>query len=216
MEVEIILPHFNVTTEGVDAGMKKIAIFGKLFGNISAFGNWYYAEMTIMVLVATMIVMLFYRIKLNDGFEHMAEGAKKIAKPALLVVLTYSVIYFAGNSMFYPTIASLILGITDKFNLFFSTIVTALGSFLHIDTLYLVNYVVPQVAAQDVNGIIVAMLTQGIFGVTMLVAPTSAVMALGLSYLGISYKEWIKNIWKLALLLFTAVIAVTIVLMIIL
>lgn len=215
-EFEVKLPHFNVTTEGVDAGMEKIAIFGKLLGNIRAFGNWYYAEMSIMVLVATMVIMLFYRIKLHDGLEYMAEGAKKIVKPALLVVLAYSVIYFAGNSMFFPTIASLILGITDKFNLFFTTITAAMGSFLHVDTLYLVNYVVPQIAAQEVDGIIVAILTQGIYGVTMLVAPTSAVMALGLSYLGISYKEWIKNIWKLALCLFAAVIATTIVLMIIL
>ena len=146
----------------------------------------------------------------------MAEGTKKMTRPALLVVLAYAVIYFSGNSMFYPTIANLILGITDKFNLFFSTIATAIGSFLHVDTLYLVNYVVPQVAAQEVDGIIVAILTQGVYGVTMLVAPTSAVMALGLSYLGISYKEWIKNIWKLALCLFALVIIATVVLMIIL
>ena len=146
----------------------------------------------------------------------MAEGTKKMVKPALLVVLAYSVIYFSGNSMFYPTIASLILGITEKFNLFFSTIATAIGSFQHVDTLYLVNYVVPQVAAQEVDGIIVAILTQGVYGITMLVAPTSAVMAFGLSYLGISYKEWIKNIWKLALCLFAVVIIATVVLMIIL
>jgi uncharacterized ion transporter superfamily protein YfcC len=216
IEFEVKLPHLNVTTEGVDAGMEKIAIFGKLLGNIRAFGNWYYAEMTIMVLVATLLLMLFYRIKVQDGLNHMAEGAKKIAGPALLVVLTYTVIYFSGNSMFYPTIASLIIGITDKFNLFFTTIATAFGAFLHVDTLYLVNYVVPQIAAQKVDGTIVAVLTQGIYGVTMLVATTSAVMALGLSYLGISYKEWIKNIWKLALALFAVVVITTVVLIAIL
>lgn len=215
-EFEVKLPHFNITSEGVDVGMEKIAIFGKLIGNINAFGNWYYAEMSIMVLVAAVLISLFYRIKLSDGFEHMAEGCKKMAKPALLIMFIYTVIYFAGNSMFYPTIASYILGITKKFNLVFSTITMALGSFLHVDVLYLSSYVIPQIAAQDVNGIIVALLSQSIYGVTMFVAPTSAVTALGLSYLGISYKEWIKSTWKMALLLFAATIAVIIATMIIL
>ena len=37
------------------------------------------------------------------------------------------------------------------------------------------------------------------YGVTMLVAPTSVVLMTVLSYLGVSYKEWFKNIWKLLL-----------------
>jgi uncharacterized ion transporter superfamily protein YfcC len=90
-----------------------------------------------------------------------------------------------------------------------------LGSFLHIDVLYITSYVIPQVAAQDVNPIILSVLSQGIHGVVMLIAPTSATIALGLSYLGITYKEWIKRTWKLTLVLLATVLAVSIAAMLI-
>lgn len=213
--VEFKLPQFNITTDGIDVGMEKIAIFGKLLGNVSAFGNWSYVEMSIMVLIATFVIALFYRIKLKDTYEFMAEGAKKIARPALLVLFIYTVIYFTGNSMFYPTIAKHILGITKEFNLIFTAITTVLGSFLHIDMLYLTSYVIPQISAQSVDGTIIAILSQGLYGVTMFIAPTSAALAFGLSYLGISYKEWVKGTWKQALLLLASVLVVTIISMLI-
>ncbi len=210
----IKLPYFHLTINGVDAGTKEIAIFSQILGTVSAFGEWYYAEMAVMCLLSALVLGLLYRVK--DKFAAMAEGAKKMLRPALLIVLIYCVIYFAGNTMFFPTLASLILGITSKFNIFFSTIVMALASAVHVDMLYVSNYAIPQLAAQDVNPIIVALLAQGIYGVVMFVAPTSAVLALGLSYLDIPYKEWVKNTWKLILALFAIVVVVLIASMIIL
>ena len=37
------------------------------------------------------------------------------------------------------------------------------------------------------------------YGVAMLVAPTSVVLIATLSYLHIPYQNWLKNIWKLLL-----------------
>ena len=118
--------------------------------------------------------------------------------------------------MFYTTIANLLLSITSKFNIFFSTIVAIIGSALHVDILYVANYVVPQLATQDVNTTLIAILVQSIYGVTMFVAPTSIAVILGLSYLNIPYKEWIKKTWKLVLTLFAIVVVVLIAAMIIL
>ena len=215
-EFQVKLPKFTITSEGVKYGMEKIAIFGKLIGNINALGNWYYGEMSVIVFLAAMVIGLFYRIKLSNRFEYMADGAKKMFKPALMVVFAYAVIYYAGMTMFYPTIAKYILGITKNFNLVFSTITSMIGSFFHIDVLYLINYVIPQIAAQDVNGTIVALLTQGVFGTTMLIAPTSAVLVLGLTYLGIPYKEWIKRTWIFTLIQLAAVLVVVVASMLIL
>lgn len=215
-EFQLNLPKFTLTSEGPKYGMEKIAIFGKLIGNINALGNWYYGEMSVMVFLAAMVIGLFYRIKLSDRLEYMAEGAKKMFKPALMVVFAYAVIYYAGMTMFYPTIASYILGITKNFNLVFSTITTAIGSFFHIDVLYLINYVIPQIAEQNVHGTVIALLTQGIHGVTMLIAPTSAILVLGLSYLGVSYKEWIKRTWIFTLIQMAVVLSVVVASMLIL
>jgi uncharacterized ion transporter superfamily protein YfcC len=207
----IELPYFHLTTAGVDSGTQKIAIFSKIFGTVSAFGEWYYAEMSVMCLLAAILIGLIYRVK--DLFENMANGAKKMLQPAFLIVLIYSVIYFAGNTMFYPTIASLLLGITNKFNIFFGTICMALGSALHVDMLYVANYAIPQIAGTGASSETVGILAQGIYGVTMLVAPTSAVMALGLSYLEIPYKQWIKKSWKLTVSLLVLVVVACIVTM---
>ena len=72
--------------------------------------------------------------------------------------------------------------------------------------LYVASYVSPQIAAQDVSSTVLAVLTQGVYGVTMFVAPTSAILVLGLSYLNIPYIEWIKKTWKLVLILFAIVL----------
>ena len=198
-----VFTDFN--TKVSEVSIKGFAIFGNLLGTVNAFGNWYYAEMTIMCLLAALLLGRFYRMKHRDMFSYMAQGAKNMLAPALMIVLVYAVIYFAGNTMFYPTIADFILKATSKFNIFFSTIVMILGSALHVDMLYVASYVIPQLAAQDVNTTVLAVLIQGIYGVTMFVAPTSVILVLGLSYLNIPYKEWIKTTWKLALVLFAIV-----------
>lgn len=203
------LPHFHVTADGIDSASGDVAIFAKLLGTVSAFGKWYYAEMALMCLLASLLLGRLYKNKLRDTFANMAEGAKKMLKPALLVMFIYTVIFFAGNTMIFPTIAQILLSITSKFNVLISAIVVAIGSALNVDMLYLSNYLVPQLAAQDVSTTVVAILTQGIYGVTMFVAPTSAVIAFGLSYLNISYKEWIKKTWKLILVLLAIVLAVS-------
>ena len=98
-----------------------------------------------------------------------------------------------------------------KWNFFYNY-----SDLLHVDILYVANYVVPQLATQDVNTALIAILVQSIYGVTMFVAPTSIAVILGLSYLNIPYKEWIKKTWKLVLTLFAIVVVVLIAAMIIL
>lgn len=200
----------NFNTKLMELDIKGFTIFKFLLGNINALGEWYYAEMSIMCLLAALLLGRFYRMKHRDMFSYMAEGAKKMLAPALMVVLAYSVIFFSGNTMFFPTIADFILKATSKFNIFFSTIVMILGSALHVDMLYVASYVIPQIAAQDVSSTVLAVLTQGIYGVTMFVAPTSAMLVLGLTYLNIPYKEWLKKTWKFVLVLFAIVLVAVI------
>ena len=50
------------------------------------------------------------------------------------------------------------------------------------------------------------------YGVAMLVAPTSLVLMGILSYLKVSYKEWLKTIWKLLLELFIVLLIIFIIL----
>ena len=206
-EFKIKLPYLHITQTGFDTGVDKVAIFSKIFGSFQAFGSWNYAEMSIVVLVAALLLSLFYHIE--NKFMTMLEGAKKMLVPGLMVVVAYMVIYFAGNQMFYPTIAGLILSATSKFSVILDAICVAIGSALHVDILYVANYVVPQLAANEAaNATLVGIITQSIYGVTMFIAPTSAFLVLGLTYLDIPYKEWVKKTWKLVVALLIIVIAI--------
>ena len=60
-----------------------------------------------------------------------------------------------------------------------------------------------------------SLLAQGIYGVKMFVAPTSVVLVLGLRYLGIPYKEWLKRTWKLLVALLAIVMIAIILAMLI-
>jgi uncharacterized ion transporter superfamily protein YfcC len=209
MEWNPTLPYFHITAEGLDYGTEKITIFGKIFGTVSAFGEWRFAEMGMICLLASLLIGLLFRFKTSETAKYMAEGALKMLKPALMVMMAYTVIYFAGNTMFYPTIAAWLLKITSSFNIITSTIAMALGSALHVDILYVANYVIPQIAGKGASEIVNLLLSQGIYGVTMFIAPTSAVLLFGLTYLEIPYKEWVKSTWKLVLALLAIVLIVT-------
>ena len=199
------LPYLHITTDGVTHGVEKVAIFDKLLGDISAFGSWFYAEMAVMCLFASLLLSRIYKVKY---FESMKDGAKKMLKPALMVLFVYTIVYFSGNQMFYPTIAKCLLGLTNKFSVAISSISMALASFFHVDILYVANYSVPQLAEKASDPVLVSLLTQSIYGVTMFIAPTSAVLVFGLEYLNLPYKEWVKKTWKLFLVLLAIVLVV--------
>lgn len=207
MEWSPKLPYIHFTIDGVKTGTDKIAIVSKIFGSISEFGQWYQAEMSVVLLIASLVLGKVY--KLESTLNAMAEGVKKILKPALMVMLCLTVVYFAGMNMFFPTIAKFILGISSKFSVLLSVIVTMIGSVLHVDILYVANYITPQIVAVDgANKTLVALITQSIYGCTMFIAPTSMFVAFALTYLNVPYKEWVKKTWKLTVALTVASIAV--------
>ena len=55
---------------------------------------------------------------------------------------------------------------------------------------------------------LIALILQSIHGIVMLIAPVSVILVAGLKYLNISYKEWLKNVWKYLLLAFISIVIV--------
>ena len=164
--------------------------------------------MAVMCIFAALLLGIIYKVR---PFESMAKGAKKMLTPVFMVFLTYVIIYFTGNQMFYPTFAKILLGLTSKFSVVITSITMAIASFLHVDILYAANYAIPQMAEKASDATLLSLLGQSIYGVTMFIAPTSAVLAFGLSYLGVSYKDWVKKTWKLVLILLAITMVVLLV-----
>ena len=52
---------------------------------------------------------------------------------------------------------------------------------------------------------------QSVYGLTMLVAPTSLLLLIVLSTLNVSLKDWFKNTWLLLLVLFVSIVFITII-----
>ena len=56
---------------------------------------------------------------------------------------------------------------------------------------------------------IIALIFQAIYGIVMVIAPTSIFLLVGLSYLNVSYKDWVKYIWKFTLIMFGVTVVIS-------
>ena len=173
------LPYLHITTEGFKIGTEKIAIFSTLLGGVEGFGTWFYSEMSVLCFLAALLLGVIYKV---NPFEGMMNGLKKTLKPVGMLFLSYVVLYFAANQMFYQTLAELLLGLTSKFSVVISSIVMAIASFFHVDIFFVSNYAAPQMIAHNGSSSLVGLLTQSIYGVTMFIAPTSIYLTYGLTY----------------------------------
>lgn len=172
---------------------------------LAAFGYWGLQEMSIILLLASLLIGRLYRIKHSDILNSMVAGVKKFLVPALLVLFTH-VILLVGQ-YYYPVIAEFILNLSSKFNVLLSSFTMMIGTLFNFDMQYITGNVLPQVVAHGGNTKLLMLMVQSIYGVVSLIAPTSLMLIVGLSYLDIPYCEYIKKMWKYILILLAVVIA---------
>ncbi len=197
------LDWFETATNSIkEFEIAKFAIFGKLLGNVNAFGAWTVAEFTVVILIASAVIALIYKIKFNDYFQTMLTGARRALRPALLVVLIYTCLVIVTYHPFQLVIYDWLYGLTKGFNVATTTIAASLAGFFNVDPTYAFQSAVPylQSLVSDKSAYpTITLIFQSMYGLVMLVAPTSVVLMTTLSYLNISYTEWLKHIWKVAL-----------------
>ncbi len=201
-----------------------------LIGDLGALGTWHYGEIVIMLLLASLLICLIYKISFEDAINAFGKGIKRILKPALIVVLCYTVVIITVYHPFLLTVTDwLVTGGENLINLLggsaiiakivfvlISTINTILSSVLNIEMLFVLTGTAPylvSVYADYTNTL--AIISQSIYGVTSLIAPTSIMLILGLEYLHIPYKQWLKTSWKLVLELLLLAIVVSLIVVLI-
>ena len=126
------------------------------------------------------------------------------------MLLAYIVLEFSVMFPVLPTISNWILGLTDKFNVFTSYLTGLVNSLFTVEYQYTANLIGSHLAtlyADNVN--VLSIIMQSTYGLISFVAPTSAILLIGLSYLDIKYTKWLKYIWKflLTMLVVTIVLA---------
>jgi len=192
-----VFTEFHTWLMGIKIG--EFAIFSSILGTLSAnaaFGSWNLFHMSILLFIITVIVALFARIKLNDFISLSADGAKKMSKSIILFVLVYVIMIVVYMSPVMPTITNVILGGFEKFNPFLVSIVAFISNAFHTDfgfTGYVIGSFFVNSYAESVE--LVHLIFTTMYGFVQLCLPTSAILLIGLSYLNIEYKNWIKYIW---------------------
>lgn len=188
-------------------------IFKYILGTISAFGQWDIFGIQVLMLIASLIIKWIYHIKLDDFFEAYGEGFKKTGKLVVLLLLCYLVLEFSVIFAVLPTVVDWICGLSSKFNILLSTISGLVTSLFTVEYQYTVNligsYLITTFADYKEQ---IALMLQSTFGLASMFTPSSAILLIGLGYLGISYKEWMKYIWKFLLVIFAAIIVLMLIL----
>lgn len=192
----------TATTAVTEFELFGFPLFGKLLGTVNAFGAWTITDLFLVMAALVLLLTLIYKVKFNDVLDGFVNGAKKALGPAVLVILIYSILVLVTYHPYQLVIYKFFIGLTDGFNVFTSTIVAILASLFNSDPSYAFQSVLPymvSVITNTENYSIIGVLFQSIYGLTMLVAPTSLILMGVLSYLDIPYGKWFKTIWKLVL-----------------
>lgn len=200
---------FHKWLTGLSIGNANIVSY--LLGTVNAFGSWdLYAIQTIM-LIAIIVLKFVYKIPTSECFESFLNGCKKMCRPIILVVLAYTVCVLTSVYPIIPTITDWLMSLTKSFNVYLASISTFIASFFTVEMRYTVSSIGQYMAGQfgsEANNPTIMLIFQSFYGLVQFFAPTSAILILGLSYLGIEYKSWMKYIWKFLLALLIVILVI--------
>ena len=200
-----VFSNIHEAIMGVQIG--DFPIFEHLLSGVSELGYWSNIDLAAMMIIASAIIAWIYRLSFNDYMESFIEGVKKWLPTAFYAALASVILYilyqasYAGTGTLVDTINAKIFDLTDGFNVLTTGAASLIGSFFYNDLYYLLAALTSFVSGFDAASLSVAgLLIQSVYGVAMLIFPTSVILVAGLSLFDVSYKEWMKYIWKFALI----------------
>lgn len=190
-------------------------IFEHLLSGISQIGYWGNTEFVIMMVIAAALIAWIYKLKLNTFVESFIAGVKKMLPTAIYAALAsviLTVLYqasYAGTGTLVDTLYAKTFGLTDDFNAVTTGVAALFGSFFYNDLYYLLAGMQTFLMGFDASALSIAGLAvQSIYGVGMIVFPTSVILIAGLSFFDVKFKDWFKYIWKFALAVFILLLIV--------
>jgi len=189
------------------------AIISKVLGLNNPLGAWSLVEGSVLVVLASYIISFIYKVKFNDYISYFMNGCERALKAAILVVLAYVVLVATTYVPYILTIVKPLINLSETLNVFTMSITAFITSVFSVDSYYAGSSVLPYVmsvytglATEDVT--ILSLICQSMYGLAVLVAPTSVVLLATLSYLNVPYGKWLKNVWKVLVMILVALLAV--------
>ncbi len=187
-------------------------IFAKILGNIQPFGQWSLGyEMPALIVLATGFLAFIYGLKFDQFLDAVVDGIKRSMKPAIYMFLVYFVLIVVAFNPFQLNITKFFLDLTKGLNVITMTIIMAISSVLNVENIYVAQgqlpYITSVITDQSLYPLI-GIICQSVYGLMMLIAPTSAILIGTLTYLDVPYTQWIKHIWKLFLQLLLVLVII--------
>lgn len=175
-----------------------VSLFNAIVGStLSAFGTWSIYTVSVVLVIASIVLALIYKIKVDGMLESISKGIKAALPYALIIIISNMVLVGVYNSGFFTTIITSLSKMKDT--VLSSTTLSALSSVVYPDytyatqfTLSTMTYVITDTAIY----VVMAVIFQTIYSLFLLISPTSILVLMGLQYESVSYKEWIKYIYK--------------------
>ena len=187
-------------------------IFKNLIGSVDPFGYWSNYELSVLLILASLLIGWIYNLKFSEIVESFISGSKKMLKVVIYMILA-NVIFLIMNSNsygynIYSTIANFFLGITDKFNVFTMSFTSLFGGLFYNDFPYMLNALYSYLSAAYTEFGVIGLVLQYVHGLLMLIVPTSVMLVIGLTYLDIPYVEYLKKTWKYLLMFLAAIVII--------
>ena len=208
-----IFTQFHETVNNFSVG--GYPIFKNILGLSNALGTWTLVEASVTVMLGAWLISFIYRVKFNDFLTSFMDGCEKALKAAILVVLIYVVLVIIVYVPYVLGILKPIIELTDTLNVFTMSFTAFIASIFGVESYYAslgtgalpyAMTVYQDLAAGDLR--LMAVIWQSMYGLAMLVAPTSVVLMATLSYLNVPYHKWLKGVWKVFLVILVLLLAV--------
>ncbi len=203
----------DITTKINEFAIGDHTILAYIGGTLLAFGAWEIGTFQYVMLFAIVLMLIFGNLKVDEMIKSFGEGMKKISKEVIILLLVYLILEFVVMYPILPVIVDWIANFGDGFNAFLAFICALITSGFGVEMNYVMQLAGSYFASLTTDGgNILVIIFQLAFGIMGFIAPASAILMLGLSYLDIKFKDWFKFIWKfvLAMLVLAIIIIVVI------
>ena len=191
--------------------------FEKLLGNINALGTWTYNDYFAFMLLTALVIKFTYHVKFDDFVESINDGFKTTLYGALVCMLSYAVLMLTSSHPVILTALKPLLQASSGLHILWYPICTFVSALFNTDFTYYqygvlnLSYATNYFTSVAVYPL-VGLITQSMYGLALMVAPTSVTLLFSLSVLDIKYTTWLKKMWlpilEIVLVVFIAFIVV--------
>lgn len=186
-------------------------LFANLLGNgsIQAFGSWTVNDLIILLVIASLVVALIYKVKFSEALASFTESAKKMVPAMLIVWLVYLIVIIAAKHPFYVTSVDYLFGLVKSFNIGTIALASTVGGALFAEGMYAAQFTLPAAnLAYASHGALIAITAQMFSALSLIFAPTSIMLVVSLYYLDVPYTKWLKYVWKFLIVMLVIITAV--------